>query len=81
MNLLDFLEKIAELLTNSEFLINLVLLTFSALYSVFALVLVLQIRRLNQTINQKTFSPIFLFLTFIHALAAILITILIAATI
>ena len=81
MEAIEIIRNVFSLLTNVGFLINLLLLTFSALYAVFALVLVLQIRRLNQTLHQKTFSTFFLILTFVHAIAAVILLLIITATI
>lgn len=81
MNLVDVLENIFQFVTDFDFLANLLLLTFVALYSVFALVLALQIRRLNQTVTQKTFSPIFQIITVVHAIIAILLIFIVVAII
>lgn len=81
MNLADIFDTIINLATNVDFLANLLLLTFVALYAVFALVLALQIKRLTQTVRQKRFSPIFQFLTFLHAIAAVLLIFIVAALI
>lgn len=81
MNLVDIFNTVIDLATNVDFLANLLLLTFVALYAVFSLVLALQIKRLTQTVRQKRFSPIFQFLALLHALAAILLIFVVASLI
>jgi uncharacterized membrane protein YhaH (DUF805 family) len=81
MNLADTVDSIIKFITNVDFLANLLLLTFVALYAVFSLVLALQVKRLTQTVTQKRFSPIFQFLAILHAIAAILLIFIVAALI
>lgn len=81
MNLADIFETVLNFATNVDFLANLLLLTFVAIYAVFTLVLALQIKRLTQTVRQKRFSPIFQFLALFHAIAAILLIFIVAALI
>lgn len=81
MNLVELLTNIFRFLTDFGFLFSLLLLTMVALYTVFALVFTLQIKRLNQTVNQQTFSSIFQFIALVNAILAVFLLLIVAVTI
>lgn len=70
MNTTDFLNSISNA---TDFLYAIVLLIFMILYSIFSLMLYIQINSLLQYIDQISFSPILRFVAVVNLVASLLI--------
>lgn len=67
MNIVDLAQALVEVLTDQNTLAQIVLLIVVGMYSIFALVVAVQIRILNNVVTQATFAPVFKMLAYIHA--------------
>lgn len=72
----DYLQLFQSIFGNQSFIIKGVLIILLFLYSIFSLIVMLQIQRLNEIVNQLSFSPLFKFLAVMHSLAAVILLIL-----
>jgi len=64
---MELINAIISFVGNADLMVRLFLLVTIAMYGLFAIVLAFQIRTLNNTIKQATFSSVFTFLSFLHA--------------
>lgn len=64
---MDIFDTLFRIFTDTDLIVRLFLLVTAAMYGLFALVLAFQIRNLNKTIRQATFSSVFTFFSFLHA--------------
>lgn len=71
MNIGDFLSALFAIFSNQDLLFQIVLLIFIGFYSIFALIVTVQIRILNNVVTQIMVAPIFRALSYIHVLFAI----------
>lgn len=67
METAGILQNLFEFFTDPQVLIRLFLLVLTIMYGLYAIVVAFQIRTLNNTVTQVTFSQIFTFLGFLHA--------------
>ncbi|HRN96053.1 MAG TPA: hypothetical protein PLD54_01240 [Candidatus Levybacteria bacterium] len=70
MENIDFINQI---LAQQDIFYKIVLIIFMLLYSLFALMLYIQINSLIKVVNQIAFSPIFRFIALMNIVASILI--------
>jgi hypothetical protein len=65
------MEIIDQLLSQQDVFYKIVLLVFMLLYSLFALILYIQISAMIKVVNQISFSPVLRFIAFANILASI----------
>lgn len=68
---MEIIELIRALFTNQDFLAKIGLLILTALYSLFALIVYVQIVNLNRILTQISFAPIFKIIAFAHFAASL----------
>lgn len=68
MSLLDFINSLITFLSTPTSIFKLFFIVLLAVYSIYAVSLLLQVRVLNKVINLISFSPIFTSLAFLHLL-------------
>lgn len=68
---MDIIILTINIIKNQDTLVRFALVVLTALYGLFALIVAIQIKNLNKIINQIEFSPIFIFLGFLHVSAAL----------
>ncbi|OIP57167.1 MAG: hypothetical protein COX79_05440 [Candidatus Levybacteria bacterium CG_4_10_14_0_2_um_filter_36_16] len=71
----DFFQSIITSSLNQDSIVKILLVIFLSLYILFAVILMVQIRRFNAIINQVRFSPIFKALATGHLIAAVVLLI------
>ena len=71
----DFFQSIITSSLNQDSIVKILLVIFLSLYILFAVILMVQIRRFNAIINQVGFSPIFKALATGHLIAAVVLLI------
>ncbi|HVT01196.1 MAG TPA: DUF5657 family protein [Patescibacteria group bacterium] len=65
------INSILAIFSDQNGLAKFALIVLIGFYSLFALIILIQIRNLNRIVNQIKFSPIFTFIAFNHLLAAL----------
>lgn len=66
MNISDIYQTIVTILSDQDLISKFILIILISLYTLFAIVIMVQIRVLNRIINQIHFSEIFKFLALLH---------------
>ena len=68
----DFTQTIINIFSDQNLLVRSSLIILLFIYILFALILTVQIHRLNTILNQVRFSPLFRMLATLHAIFAII---------
>lgn len=65
------IQDLLAIIPNQTFFLKIILILLLSLYGLFALIVAMQIKNLNNIVNQIKFSQTFILLSFLHSLGAL----------